>query len=84
MTPEWASLIKDVGFPVALAVALTIFLLKGVWPWATKQTEIAQAQATKAIEALSGLRENLIQQTEINRQVVDVLRDIKRGRDERN
>lgn len=77
MNPE---ILKDFGFPVALAVALTIFLLRGVWPWVTKQTEIAQAQATKAIEALSGLRENLIQQTEINRQVVDLLRDLKRER----
>lgn len=75
MTPE---MIKDFGLPVALVIALTIFLFRGVWPWVTKQTEIAQMQANKAIEALAGLKETLNQQTEINRQVVDLLREIKR------
>lgn len=75
-----ADLIKDVGFPVALAIALTIFLLRGVWPWVTKQTEIAQGQANGAIQALAGLKETLIQQTEINRRVVDLLEDLKQQR----
>lgn len=69
-------LISKVGLPVALVVALIAFFARGVWPWMTKQVDTAQSQTSAAIAAMAGLKDNLAQQTEVNRQIVGSLQKI--------
>lgn len=44
MTPDLTGLIKDLGFPIALSVALAWFLASQVWPFIVAQVQSAQQQ----------------------------------------
>jgi len=69
-------LIGKIGLPIALTVVLVAFFLRTIFPYMMKQMENSQAQTSAAIGAFNGLREALIQQTEINRQIVDQLQKL--------
>jgi low affinity Fe/Cu permease len=66
-------LIGKVGLPIALTVVLVAFFLRTMFPYMVKQVEHAQAQTNAAIAAFIGLKDTLVQQTEINRQTVTLL-----------
>ena len=66
-------LIGKVGLPIALTVVLVAFFLRTMFPYMVKQVEGAQAQTAAAIAAFHGLKETLIQQTDINKQIATQL-----------
>ena len=69
-------LIGKIGLPIALTVVLVAFFLRTMFPYMVKQVETAQAQTATAVAAFFGLKEMLIQQTEINRQIVSQLQKL--------
>lgn len=70
-----------------MVIVFATFFLKAVWPFLIKQVDLAQAdkrraedQARLAVEAVAGLKETLVQHTELSRQMVDMLKDIQKDR----
>jgi hypothetical protein len=84
-------LIKEFGLPIALVLIATYFGIKILWPWITKQVDVAQEQTREANARtretnamISGMKDTLVQHTEISRQIVDLLKEIKAGNGGRN
>lgn len=71
-------LLDRYGLATAIIIVGGVFFWKVFWPWITKQVEISQKQTEAAITALAGLKETLVQHTELSRQMVDMLKDINR------
>lgn len=81
MSPE---LIREFGLPVGLVIVVTYFFIRVFWPWIIKQIEITQQQAKDAYEMVAGLKQTLAVHTELSRQMVDMLKDIKENLDDRD
>lgn len=76
-TEAASNLLRDFGLPIFLVVCFMAFFWKGFWPWMTKQVDVAQQQAIIATSALSEIKQTLVVQNEISREVVELLRTIR-------
>ena len=86
-----ADLIKEVGLPIALVIVAGWFGIKHLWPFLRHQLDVAQEQTREANKQvdnahnmIAGLKETLVQHTELSRQMVGLLKEIKAENGGRN
>lgn len=77
-------LFREFGLSVSLVIIGSYFLMRRLWPWMTKQVEVAQQQTRdaqmhteRAYEAIAGLKEIIIRGGEQQSYIIDILKDIK-------